>query len=81
MKDDEIICYCKNIGRKEIVKAIEHGAKSVGDIKHMTNACTGNQCKELNPKGRCCLVDVIKILEEFGIEDKNENCCNCKGCC
>ncbi len=81
MKPDEIICYCKGVSRTEIVKAIEKGAKSVKDIQRMTNACTGNKCKELNPKGRCCLGDIIQILKEFNIKDKNSSDCCRSGCC
>ena len=78
---DEKICYCKDVKKSKIINAINEGAKSLKDIKNMTKACTGNQCKELNPKGRCCLVDVIEILKESNLTDTVENCCSCDGDC
>ncbi len=69
----ELICYCKQVTISEVVKAIENGAKSLKDIQETTNACTGNQCKELNPKGICCSGDINKLLPS-----KPKTCsCNC----
>ena len=59
---DEIICYCKQITKSEIKKAILDGAKTLKDIQEITGACTGNQCKELNPTGKCCSSDIIAML-------------------
>ena len=56
------ICYCKQVSEREILKAIAKGAKCLKDIQRMSNACTGNQCKELNPKGICCSGDIKKLL-------------------
>ncbi len=78
---DEMICYCMNVKRSQIVKAIKEGAKSLKDIQQMTKACTGNRCKELNPKGRCCIDDVNAILKEFDITDTKSSCCSCGGDC
>jgi NAD(P)H-nitrite reductase large subunit len=69
------------VKRSTIVNAIKDGAKSLKDIQEKTQACTGNRCKELNPKGRCCVEDVKKILEGFNINDEKSSCCECKGCC
>ena len=77
---DEIVCYCRNVKKSEIVNAIKKGAKNIKDIQLMTKACTGNKCKELNPKGRCCSVEIIEILKEFDITDTKSECCK-KGCC
>lgn len=73
----EIVCYCKNVTKTEIEKAILNGAKSLNDIQNMTGACTGNQCKELNPTGKCCSGDIKAILNESGMKD-NHSCCCCK---
>jgi bacterioferritin-associated ferredoxin len=69
----EIICYCKNVSKQEIETAINNGAKTLNDIKRITNACTGNDCKTTNPKGVCCSVDIIPLLPD------NKQKCNC--CC
>lgn len=69
----DIICYCKNISKQKIEVAIKDGAKTLKDIQKMTGACTGNQCKELNPKGICCSFDIIKLLPE--LPKKHSSCC------
>ena len=61
---EEIICYCSNVSKSEILKAIIDGAKTLQDIRNMTNACTLGKCKELSPKKKCCSSDIIKILNE-----------------
>ena len=78
---DEMICYCKNVKRSQIVKAIKDGAKSLKDIQKMTKACTGNRCKEINPKGKCCIDDVKAILKESNISETTSSCCSCGGDC
>lgn len=61
---DEIICYCSGVTRRQILEAIEKGAETLRDIQEMTNACTIGNCKEKSPKKRCCLGDIIRILNE-----------------
>lgn len=67
MDKDQIICYCKNVTKKEIERAIKNGAETLSDIQTMTKAFTGIESQTLNPKGRCCNVDIFEILkEQFG---------------
>ena len=73
---DEIICYCKNITKAEIEIAINNGAKTLKDIQKITNACTGNQCNELNPSKQCCSVEISAMLKITPPE--KSNCCCCK---
>lgn len=61
---DEIICYCREVLRSSIEKAIAEGAKTLGDIRRMTGACSGVNCATMNPKGVCCAEDIQKILRE-----------------
>lgn len=61
---DEIICYCLGITRRQILAAVENGAETLRDIQEMTGACTAGDCKEKNPKKRCCSGDIIGILNE-----------------
>ncbi|MBR9675438.1 NAD(P)H-nitrite reductase [Candidatus Woesearchaeota archaeon] len=77
-KNDEIICYCKNIGKLKIVNAIDNGAKTLRDIQDMTLACTGNNCKETHPKKRCCSVEIMELLKEKGNDSANVNCSCCQ---
>ena len=73
---DKIICYCLNVSEQEIVGAIREGAESLQDIQKTTKACTGNQCKEMNPSGKCCSTDILEIIKrETGTEQKNNCCC------
>ncbi len=68
------ICYCKNVSELEILDAINNGAKSLHDIKEKTGACTGNQCKELNPSGKCCSGYIEKLLNK---PDASKGCSCC----
>ncbi|HZL08930.1 MAG TPA: (2Fe-2S)-binding protein [Prolixibacteraceae bacterium] len=73
---DKMICYCKQVTQKEIEKAIKLGAKMLSDIQLSTGACTGNQCKELNPSGKCCSGDIRRILKNDGLELIKPSCCS-----
>lgn len=73
----QIICYCKNISKTEIEAAILGGAKTLKDIQEITGACTGNQCKELNPDQRCCSVEIMALLKNN--DNRQPKKCSC--CC
>lgn len=66
MSHDEVICYCSSVTKREIIAAIENGAKSLQDIRGMTGACTVGRCKELSPRKQCCSGEIMKILKENG---------------
>lgn len=51
MTNEEIVCYCSNVTKGEIINALDNGAKTLADIKKMTGACTVGKCKELSPTG------------------------------
>lgn len=73
----EIICYCKNVTKTEIESAILSGAKTLKDVQEITGACTGNQCKELNPKGRCCSAEIKEMLKDnIGYQPNHCSCCS-----
>jgi len=50
-KNNEIICRCEEVTRKEIEKAIEDGARTIKGIKIRTRAgmglCQGKTCRRL----------------------------------
>ena len=73
----KIICYCKEVAFNKIQQAIVNGAKTLGDIQTITGACTGNECKELNPLGRCCSED-IKVMLNDNNSKSDSRCCCCK---
>lgn len=60
----EIVCYCSNVTKEQILEAIAEGATTLQDIKRMTGACTLCRCEELHPDKRCCGRDILKILKE-----------------
>jgi len=65
---EKIICYCKHISQSEIEASIKLGAKTLSDIQRSTGACTGNQCEELNPSGKCCSGVINQLLIYGGSE-------------
>ena len=74
---EELVCYCKNVLKTEIETAISEGAKTLKDIQKNTGACTGNQCKELNPNKRCCAVEILVMLNSSKSgESKHCSCCS-----
>jgi bacterioferritin-associated ferredoxin len=60
---DEIICNSKQVSKSKIEKAVAEGAKTFEDIQKITGACTGHQCKEMNPSGICCSYEIFVLLK------------------
>ena len=60
--ENEIICYCSQVTKQEILQSIKDGAKTLQDVRKKTNACTIGNCKKLNPKKICCSGDIIEII-------------------
>lgn len=50
MENHEIVCYCNNVTKGQIVEALDNGARTVNDIRRMTGACTNGNCKVLSPR-------------------------------
>ncbi len=65
MDNEQIICYCSNVSKAQIIDAIRGGARTLQDIREMTSACTIGNCKVMSPKKRCCSPDIMAILDEF----------------
>lgn len=68
---DEIVCWCSNVSKQSILHAIQNGARSMDDIRRVTDACKVGRCKDLSPRGRCCSIE-IQILLEADINSKQE---------
>ena len=51
-----------------IVNAIKDVATTLKAINEITNACTGNECKELNPNKRCYSKEINQLIK---LEAKN----------
>lgn len=65
MENQDLVCYCDNVTKGEIIAAMEQGAKTLSDIKKMTGACMTCKCAELNPSGKCCSRDIAMVMKEY----------------
>jgi bacterioferritin-associated ferredoxin len=76
--DDELVCWCAGVSAKAIRDAVKNGARTLEAIRAKTGACIKGDCKNINPRGRCCSVEIVKFLprEEFG---KGAGCPCCQG--
>jgi NAD(P)H-nitrite reductase large subunit len=59
---DNIVCYCSNVSRDEVVQAIINGAKTLEDIRKTTKACTIGRCKDYSPRKQCCSSEIKNLL-------------------
>ena len=64
--DSETVCYCNSVDKGTIASAIRGGAETIDAIQKATTACTGKECAEKNPNGRCCSVDIIELFKIYG---------------
>ncbi len=63
---DEIVCWCIQVDKETIVNAIRAGATTVDQIREMTDARTGNQCKIANPSEKSCASDIMELMRIYG---------------
>lgn len=75
--ENEIICWCSNVTRGDIEKAMNLGAKTIEDIKEATGACTICNCKEMNPKQRCCKGDIRRVMAEYHKVNEQQTSLDC----
>lgn len=62
-KENEMICYCFNISRNDIVKEVNQGCEYIRDIRNNTKACMG--------WGRCNAG--VERVAYKAIKDRNKN--------
>ena len=60
---DEQVCWCSGVNKRTILGALSNGARNMDDIRQMTGACTQGRCKEFSPRGRCCSIELITLLD------------------
>jgi NAD(P)H-nitrite reductase large subunit len=63
---DEIVCYCRNVTKQTIVRAIAAGADTVETVGQRTGAGTGKECETKHPEKHCCLPDVQALIDLYG---------------
>lgn len=61
--NNEIICYCSNTTRADIIKALDNGAKTLKDIQSTTGACT---------KGLWCSKDIMQVIADYNDINKKK---------
>lgn len=65
-EDLEEICYCFDIFRHHIRNEIQKTGKTIIPEFISAQVKAGNcRCKDLNPKGSCCLGDIYKAVKEI----------------
>ena len=62
LDDTDLICYCIGIDKKTIINGIKNGATTLKAIKEQTKACTGSDCKNVNPNKRCCSKEIKQLI-------------------
>ena len=62
---NDLICYCCNVDKQTINISIEEGNQTLKEIKNGTNACTGDECKILNPNKRCCSKEILQLIKLY----------------
>lgn len=70
MDSKDIVCYCSNVTKEQILSALANGGETMEDVRRMTSACTLGKCKELSPRKKCCSSVIIKIIEEYNKKEK-----------
>jgi NAD(P)H-nitrite reductase large subunit len=50
--DTEMVCYCSQVTKADILRAKREGGRTLAEIKAATGACTQGRCKETSPRGR-----------------------------
>lgn len=48
----EMVCYCSQVTKAQVLRAMEAGARTLDDIKAATGACTQGRCRETSPRRR-----------------------------
>jgi len=64
LADTDYICFCIEVDKGTIVKAIESGADTLKKIRAATSACTGSDCKNVNPTKKCCSPQINKLIKQ-----------------
>jgi NAD(P)H-nitrite reductase large subunit len=64
-KSDEFTCYCREVSKATIIAAIARGALTLEAIQRETTACTGRWCEDMNPRKKCCQVEIEALLKVY----------------
>lgn len=78
--DSVTVCYCKNVKKGEIVNAIKNGNNTLVKIQQSTSACTGKECKKMNPSGKCCADDIHELIFIYSANTDEPHVSSCDCC-
>lgn len=83
---NQTVCYCNNVSKEEIVRAIAKGAETVEAVTSLTGAGKGADCATKNPAGRCCCTDIQALVDAYlpALKAMKSGCscgCSCGGNC
>jgi len=68
---DEIVCWCRQVSKGTLLEAIRHGATDMAAIRSATTACTIGNCRELNPRHRCCSRDIQRLIDAYTTKEES----------
>lgn len=63
-RGDVPVCYCANLTRDEIRRAVALGCTSIGEIRAVTGKTQTGQCRRKSPSGTCCHQAVQQVIQE-----------------
>ena len=67
------------VSESTIVAAVRDGMTTLDAVREATGACTGAHCAELNPTGRCCSGEVLRIIARETGKRHSSSCCSGNG--
>lgn len=62
--DQVPICYCSNLTRGEIKKAVNNGCKTIAEVREYSGKNITGKCQEKNPLGQCCTNSLRYEIEQ-----------------
>ncbi|MEJ5292114.1 MAG: (2Fe-2S)-binding protein [Candidatus Methanosuratincola sp.] len=58
------LCYCKMVTEEDVVRAIEHGARTLAEVREATGIGGGGFCALVNPGGSCCSRNYVPFIQD-----------------
>ena len=62
--DNTPICYCSDLTRGEIKKAVTHGYLTIREVHKFTGKNSTGNCEKKNPLGKCCKQVFLHTINE-----------------
>ena len=79
--EHSIVCYCGNVSKGTILKAIDKGNISFEQLRAATGVCPEkNDCVNMNPLGRCCKPEVMALMKHAAPLNFVPNASHCGRC-